>query len=661
MTTLHRTALCVWLVAFTGFPSRAATVVRVSPGGDDRAAGTEAAPVRNIAIAVQRSRGQPRPATIILATGRYPLASTLDLDTDDSGLEIRADAGAHPVLSGGTQLTGWTQDPTRPGVWQVTIPSVREGTWYFQELFVNGVRAQRARTPNTGFLRARGPLGGDATITLPFQPGDLRSEWANLPEARLVMLQKWTDLHVPIRAIDAQRNVAELPGGPRPDWMTEADARYWIENVPDALDVPGEWYLDRKSGVLSLIPPTGMDPNRVPVVAPQLKVLLGVRGDEAGRRPVTGIQLRGLTFADTDYDMPAGGLISPQAAVPVRGAVRVEFATDGTIEDCLLENIGGYAVDLGRGAQRWRIRNNEVRGAGGGGIRLGEPGDRQPDAFSACREHEVTDNQLHELGRVFSPAVGIILFQSGGNHIAHNDIYDLFYTAISVGWNWGYQETPCRDNIIEYNHLHDIGQGRLSDMGGVYTLGIQPGTVIRNNLIHDVTSYDYGGWGLYTDEGSTGILLENNVVFRCKSAGFHQHYGRENVVRNNVFALNREFELMRSREEDHISFFFTNNIVYFDSGKLLGSTWRNDHFVMDRNLYYDVRVGPKPDRMEFAGATWDQWHSRGHDTNSVIADPLLMAPDQGDFRLRPGSPAWKLGFRAIDLTTVGPRTKGASR
>jgi parallel beta-helix repeat protein len=172
-----------------------------------------------------------------------------------------------------------------------------------------------------------------------------------------------------------------------------------------------------------------------------------------------------------------------------------------------------------------------------------------------------------------------------------------------------------------------------------------------------VESFTYGGWGLYTDEGSTGIVLENNIVYRCKSAGFHQHYGKENVIRNNIFAFNRENQLMRSREESHLSFFFTNNLVVFDSGHLLGSTWKNDRFVLDGNLYWDTRLAADPSAMKFAGASLEQWRARGHDEHSVLADPKFEDAAKADFRLQPGSPAVPLGFRSIDTSQVGVRPK----
>lgn len=657
--SVRRVLLAGWLSLGCGVGTAAS--LHVAPSGDDSAPGTAAAPLRTVTVALEKSRVAGGPDEIVLAEGRHELAVPLVFGSAHSGLTLRAAPGARAVLSGGRRITGWTPDPAKPGLWRVTLPEAKAGTWYFHQMFVDGQRAQRARTPNTDFFRTTERLGTNTPIELAFKPGDISPAWAGSPQARLVMLMKWTDLQVPIRSVDTTRNVALLPGGPRPYWMDERHARYWVENVPDALDAPGEWYLDAGTGVLSFLAPAGVDPNQSMVVAPRLSSLLSVLGDRAGSKAVAGLTFRGLTFAETDYVSRADGLISPQAAVPVDAAVTVRYAVGGAFEGCVFENLGGYALELGRGAQGWRVSHCEIRGSGAGGIRIGEPNERQPDAFSACRQHAITDNHLHQLGRVFAPAVGIIVFQSGQNHIAHNEINDLFYTAISVGWNWGYQETPCRENLIEFNHLHHIGQGRLSDMGGIYTLGIQKGTILRNNLIHDVISYDYGGWGLYPDEGSTGILVESNVVYRCKSSGFHQHYGRENTVRNNIFAFNLENQLMRTRDEDHTSFFLTNNIVYFDSGRLLGSSWRNNRFVIDRNLYFDRRAGADPAKMDFAGGTWEQWKTRGHDVNSIVADPLFVDPEKQDFRLKPESPALKLGFHAPDVSTVGPRPAPAAR
>jgi parallel beta-helix repeat protein len=330
---------------------------------------------------------------------------------------------------------------------------------------------------------------------------------------------------------------------------------------------------------------------------------------------------------------------------------------DGLIEDCRFTHLAGYALELGKETKRFRVIGNEMYDLGGGGVRIGETA-VPPNESEACHSHVITDNHMHKLGRVHPPAVGVFILQSGQNRVAHNHIHDLYYTAVSAGWTWGYRETPCRDNIIEWNHMHDVGQGMLSDMGAVYTLGIQQGTVVRNNLIHDVNAFTYGGWGLYTDEGSTGIVMENNIVYRCKSAGFHQHYGRENTIRNNIFAFNRENQVMRTRPEPHISFLFTNNIVYFDSGNLLGSNWSNDHYRMDHNVYWDARAAADPEAIKFAGGTWEEWRSRGHDRHSIIADPRFSNPEGCDFSLAPESPARKLGFKPLDLRKAGVRPKG---
>ena len=526
--------------------------------------------------------------------------------------------------------------------------------WYFRSLFVNGHRAILARTPNVGsFFHMQGERQSDKPIEFKFAPGNIKPRWAEEPDAIVVGFEKWIDFRQHVRAVRTNDNVVRLSGNGA-SHTHEDGARYYVESASDALDAPGEWWLDRRTGLLRYYPLPGEDPRSAEVIAPRLTELFVLKGDLASQKPVHNVILRGLTFSHTDWIMPEDGYTDSQAAVRVPGHLRGEAAVDCTIEQCVFEHLGGYAIEFGRACQSNHVVGNTIFDVGAGGVRLGVPDDRKPDAFTANHSHIVTDNHMQGLGRVNAPAVGVLILQSGTNRVAHNNIHDLYYTAISIGWNWGYQETPCRENIIEFNHLHDIGQGMLSDMGAVYTLGIQHGTVVRNNVIHDVNSFTYGGWGLYPDEGSTDIVFENNIVFRTKSAGFHQHYGRENIVRNNIFAFGKEHQVMRSREEEHISFIFTNNIVYFNAGTLLGSYWKNDRYVMENNIYFDDRPGRA---LTFAGATLEQWRARGHDTNSIIADPLFLAPEKGDFHLKKNSPALQRHFKPIDKMDAGVRSK----
>jgi len=600
--------------------------------------------------------------TILLRGGTYHLADTVKLSPEDSGTDekhpftIAAYPGEKPVLSGGRRITGWKRVEGRPGLWQTEIPAAREGKWYFRSLFVNGERRQRARTPNEGFFRIEGDSPQDKPVRLHFKPGDIKKEWAHPGDVEVIGLLAWADFRMFIRAVDEVDCVATLSTNARPS-NQENNARYYIENAPDGIDAPGEWYLDRKTGVVTYFAKPGEDLTKAPAVAAQLQDLMVLQGDFSAKKPVRHVALRGLTFADTDWTMPADGYADTQAAVAVRGDLFAEGAVDCAVEDCTFTRLAGYALEFGKGCQRNKIVGNEMFDLGAGGIRLGEPTKRD-DPFEQNHDNVVADNHIHDGGIVYPPAVGVLILQSGQNRVAHNHLHHLYYTAISVGWNWGYQETPCRENIIEFNHLHDIGQFMLSDMAGVYTLGIQKGTVIRNNLIHDVNSFTYGGWGLYPDEGSTDIVLENNVVYRCKSAGFHQHYGKENVVQNNIFAFNTESQLIRTRDEPHISFYFTNNIVLFDSGTLLANSWKNDQFVIDRNLYWDTRWTARPPNPQFSGATLEQWKARGHDRNSIFANPSFLDVARGDFRMYPNSPALRMGFKPIDLSSVGVRPPG---
>jgi len=225
-----------------------------------------------------------------------------------------------------------------------------------------------------------------------------------------------------------------------------------------------------------------------------------------------------------------------------------------------------------------------------------------------------------------------------------------------VGWSWGYNPTGCSDNLFENNLVHDLGQGVLCDMGGIYTLGVMPGTLIRHNVFHDVNSHTYGGWGIYFDEGTTGAVAENNIAYNTKDGGFHQHYGKENVVRNNVFAFAREGQIGRSRQEKHLSFTFERNIVYWKEGPFFRKGYNDkagEGYTFRDNLYFNA--GGKP--VEPGGMPFPKWQELGQDKGTLVADPLFTSPDKGDFRLKPGSPAAKIGFKPIDVSKVGPRPR----
>ena len=170
-------------------------------------------------------------------------------------------------------------------------------------------------------------------------------------------------------------------------------------------------------------------------------------------------------------------------------------------------------------------------------------------------------------------------------------------------------------------------------------------------MIHDVYSTRYGGWGLYPDEGSTGILLENNLVYDVRDGCVHQHYGKENVFRNNILAFSEEGQVAITRAEPHLSFTFEHNIVYWDDGHLLGyGGWKSGAKVSLRNNLY-WRAGGKP--FDFAGKTWEQWRAAGNDEGSLVVDPGFVDPAKRDFRLRPDSPALKVGFKPFDFALAG--------
>ena len=185
-------------------------------------------------------------------------------------------------------------------------------------------------------------------------------------------------------------------------------------------------------------------------------------------------------------------------------------------------------------------------------------------------------------------------------------------------------------------------------MGAIYTLGESPGTRITHNVVHDIWAYDYGGWGLYTDEGSTGIEITSNLAYRCKSGGFHQHYGKDNRVENNIFAYAYHYQLKYTRPESHRSFSFRHNIILYDRGEVLaGNGWQKGIVDMDRNLYWGPDTGKG-----FAGISFREWKKQ-REPHSLMADPLFVDPKKDDFRIADPRNIRKVGFKPWDYAQAG--------
>ena len=585
--------------------------------------------------------------------GTYELVEPIVFTPEDSGTETRPVTWAAfpgeqaPIVSGGKRIDGWRTGEN--GVWHADMPAVKEGRWYFRQLFTNGKRRMRARIPNEGFFQVEGSVAVEEPSWFISRQGDFDPAWAAQKDTEVIVLQAWAEIRHHITAYDPVTRTVTLSRQCSP-YNREKDARYYLENVREGLDSPGEWYLDRETGVLSYIPLPGEDMNSIAVVAPVATELVRFEGDPENKRFVEHITMRGLEFEHTDWSLPDEGYSDLQAAHDIPTVITGTGARNVTIDSCVIRHHGNYAIGFDRGCRDVTISACRMSDLGAGGVKIGEPVNRDNEA-EQTGHCAVTDNVIYDIGEVYPAACGVIIFLSGNNRIAHNEIYNTYYTGISNGWSWGYKETNTRDNIIEYNHVHNIGRGMLSDMGGNYNLGVQPGTIIRNNLFHDIDSHGYGGWGIYTDEGSSYITIENNLVHHTKSGGFHQHYGRENIVRNNIFAFARIGQIIRSRMEDHLSFTFTNNIVYWSEGPLLGSNWSDDKYALDYNCYYNTTGEP----VMFKDWTFDEWKARGQDTHSIIADPLFADPENGDFTLQEGSPAFDIGFKAFSLKNVGPR------
>jgi hypothetical protein len=499
------------------------------------------------ALTHQQGGALKQPATVLLRGGLYLLSEPAEFLPRDSGSEncpvtYAAYEKETPVLSGGQVIAGWKRE--EGGVWAVELPEVKAGKWFFRQLFVQRPAEgdfERRYRPNRGPFIIAGLTDAPAKKTpmrhrqaqdeFRFAPGDVE-RWANLDDVEVVALHDWSASRLRIREIDLDNHVVRFTGFPVyriGHWYKDGRNPYYVENVKEAGLKPGEWVLDCLTGVLRYRPLPDEDMSKLAVVAPRMEQLIRLVGepermipiDESDPRMVVKppafvehVRFRGITFAHTSWTLPPQGYSSGQGMVDLPAGVHAEFARKCRFERCTLAHLGAYAVRLGHGCCDNEVVGCRLFDLGGGGVLIGITNAQTKEPFLPTG-NVVANCVVSDGGLDHFSAHGIWVGIAARTHVHHNVVRRFPYSAVSVGWSWNDRPTSCRENVVEFNHIHDA-MLLLADGGGIYTLGLQPGTVLRGNHIHHIRRSAFAGSapnnGIFFDEGSKEFLVEGNVI-----------------------------------------------------------------------------------------------------------------------------------------------------
>ena len=665
-------------------------------------------------VRAAKAAGDASAWTIRVKDGIYALRETLVFAPADSGTREAPvtwiGEGEKTVFAGGEKLAGWKD--LGGGVWSAPVPRAPDGTpAYFEQLWVNGRRADRARLPNRcpsdlkaeyfnvtqprcevadaqervppeKYVIEKVTLTNEAARALAAIPAD------ELQYAQMLVVHKWSFARRILRGVDPATMTVETHGRiPWTRWQVwnTRETLVSFENVRSAFDAPGEWFYDAKAGAVLYRPLPGEDMASAEVVAPSSKIsrLVEFRGDPDKGAYVHDIVFKGIAFAYTDGTSADGGrgptqAYQHQAACGYDGAVTAEGVRRIAFDGCTFAHTGNYGMRFNDGCVSNTVTNCRLFDLGAGGVWMGAGTGHVANGEKLTRRiiknlaprstaFNRIENCVIRNGGLFNPeGTGVAYTHVSDSKVLRCDIYDFYYTGVSVGWTWGFSGSVAQRNEIAYNRIYDLGKGIMSDMGGVYTLGTSYGTRVHHNVIHDVWAYSYGGWALYTDEGSEGLAMDHNLCWNTTDGGFHQHYGAGCVIRNNIFAWNRKLGAVRMArqvvQDIPCTLNFVNNIVVVREGPLVGRGPRGVGGIWACNLWYDFS-GKTP---ELDGLDWEKWRTCGKETGGVYADPLFekadaqerVPPVANDFRLKPNSPAIALGFETWDYSVSG--TAGGS-
>jgi Right handed beta helix region len=508
----------------------------VATDGDDRNPGTQAQPFKTIHQAqetVRQRRSARSNMTVYLRAGIYPLDRAITFTEQDSGLGqsrviYRAFDQESVILSGGQAIPHWESTDNgwyRAFVGEASAPTATGRD--FRQLYINGKRAVRARTPNSGqYLRLKHWDTPRQTINI--APEDVK-HLPSLKNAEMVIQRDWNQSRLRIERLHRQRGaVTIVPQSPErqrafaQEHPFKSDNQpYHLENAMVFLDAPGEWYLDQEKGAVFYQPQPGE--TITTAIAPKIETLINIQGTPAA--PVQNLAFCHMAFQHTTWLAPATqGYVGIQTGIPfdsepASAAIVVKYANHIIFERNQLQHLGGMGILLSTGTHDVGVNANVMTDISDNAVSIGMPIDDTQDPQAQVRNHRISNNYIAEIGQDYFGSAGIFAGYASGLTIEHNELTNLPASGICVGWGWSDADSSLGNNVIHANYIHGVMQ-LLFDGGAIYTLSKQPGTVISDNFIENLVPSIWvpdgpeRQWlsGIYLDQGSSFIRVQNNVI-----------------------------------------------------------------------------------------------------------------------------------------------------
>lgn len=534
--------------------------IYVAPNGSDKSSGNLNKPFKTLhraydEIASLNSTAAYQRIVLWMYDGTYRIKNPLVIDSmlkkSNLPLSMKAMDNAKPIISGAHPLTGWRN--LGDNFWACSITPQIEA---FRELFINGQRTTRARHPNSGYLRVN-KVGADKRTNFTFTTGDFPIPKSTV-QPELVLLHDWSITRIPVKNIDPKKNVLHAMdsiGATNLDFFTldnwEPNPRYYLENALEFLDADYEWFFDPVNKEVRLKLPSNIDPNSLTIEIPVAERLIQVKG--SAKQSISNVSFEGISFKYCRWNLPKQTYAGIQACHfdprsqtkewnVVPAAIQTQWADNVRFENCEFLSMGGSAVWFSTGSTNCALKNCRIYDISGNGIMIGEGRDRtignapwwKTAPEQVARANTVESCDVSNCGVQFYGAVGIWGGLTAETVLQNNEIYNLPYTGISIGWMWSPQPTPCRDNIVTQNHIHHVLR-KLSDGGGIYMLGLQPGSRLTQNHIHDI-SVNAGraeSNGMFLDEGTKDVLVEKNLIYNIAKSPLRFHRASINTVKGN--------------------------------------------------------------------------------------------------------------------------------